>query len=247
MRTRRKQSRKDSITRAAPKTEAMELEARRTQRLKTAALLKQGRTPLKVIEIAEAAGGIAENSIQAAIELFPPRPPIACQEGCAWCCYKLVGTTVPEVIGIVEYLRQNLTPDEFQARQERIIQTDLKRQSLKHDRWKAARLPCPLLVNNRCSVYPVRPLTCRGYNSSDPRACEQTVKARERVEIPLYSPQHRIATFILDGLRAGLAESGLKNELLELTAGLRIALTTPNAVDRWLVGEPTFTPAKLPG
>jgi Fe-S-cluster containining protein len=118
---------------------------------------------------------------------------------------------------------------------------------LKHDRWKAARLPCPLLVNNRCSVYPVRPLTCRGYNSSNARCCEQTVKARERVEVPVYSPQHRIATFILDGLRAGLAESGLKNELLELTAGLRIALTTPNAVDRWLVGEPTFTLAKLPG
>lgn len=32
--------------------------------------------------------------------------------------------------------------------------------------------PCPLLENNECSIYPVRPLICRGYFvSSDPRSC----------------------------------------------------------------------------
>src|SRR5207245_9455284 len=122
----------------------------------------------------------------------------ACQEGCAWCCHKLVGTTIPEVIRIVEYLRDKLSTDELQATQERIIQTDEQRRSLKEDRWKAARLPCSLLVNNRCSVYPVRLVTCRGYNSSDPKACERTVKVRELVEVPTYSPQHRVAAFVLD-------------------------------------------------
>jgi Fe-S-cluster containining protein len=223
-----------------------EFEARRAQRLKTAEILNRERTPLEVIYVAETAATLADQTIQETIRRFPPRPPIACQEGCAWCCYKLVGTTISEVLRIAAYLRENLSADEFQATQERIIQTDEQRQSLKHDRWKAARLACPLLVDNRCSVYSVRPLTCRGYNSSDPRACEQMVKERERVEVPVYTPQHRLATFILDGMRAGLAESGLKNEVLELTAALRIVLTTPKAVERWLAGQAVFGLARLP-
>jgi Fe-S-cluster containining protein len=232
---------------AAKDTEGLEFEARRGQRLKTAEILRRGRTPLQVIEVAKTAAELADQAIQTAVTRFPPRPPIACQEGCAWCCYKLVGTTVPEVFRIVEYLRQNLPADELHAAQERIVQTDEQRRSLKEDRWQAARLPCSLLVNNRCSVYPVRPLTCRGYNSSDPQTCEQTVKVRELVEVPSHAPQHRLAAFVLDGLRAGLAESGLRNERLELTAALRIAFATPDALERWLAGEAVFTPAKLPG
>jgi hypothetical protein len=89
-------------------------------------------------------------------------------------------------------------------------------------------------------------LTCRGYNSSDASQCERSVKARERVEVPSYAPQHRLAVFVLDGLRAGLAEAGLNGDLLELTAALRIALDLPDAAERWLAAEPVFAPARLP-
>jgi Fe-S-cluster containining protein len=241
-------TRRNKRDRRAPRdAEGLEFEGRRAQRLQTAEILNQGRTPLQVIEVAKTAANLADQAIRTAMARVPPQPPIACQEGCAWCCHKLVGTTIPEVIRIVEYLRDKLSTDELQATQERIIQTDEQRRSLKEDRWKAARLPCSLLVNNRCSVYPVRPVTCRGYNSSDPKACERTVKVRELVEVPTYSPQHRVAAFVLDGMRAGLAESGLPNEHLELTAALRIAFTTLNALERWLAGEPLFALAKLPG
>jgi hypothetical protein len=33
--------------------------------------------------------------------------------------------------------------------------------------------------------------------------------------------------------------------LLELTAALRIVLTLPNALDRWLAGEPIFVTARM--
>jgi Fe-S-cluster containining protein len=225
--------------------ESRELDARRAQRLKTSAALHAQRTPLQVIEIAAHAARLTDDSIHTVVKQFPPSPPLACQEGCAWCCYQLVGTTAPEVFRIADYLQKHFTPEELQAVQDQIVRRDEQRKGLRDDRWSAARLPCPLLVDNRCSVYPVRPVTCRGFNSSDARLCERWVKRRERVEVPIYEPQHRLATFVLDGLRAGLSESGLPDDLLELTAALRIVLTLPNALDRWLAGEPIFVTARM--
>ena len=240
-----KNKQKEHRAQTFPAPDGLEFDARRAQRLKTTAALQSQRTSLQVIEIAERAACLTDESIQKVVKEYPPSPPLACREGCAWCCHKHVGTTSPEVFRIADYLQRHLTPQEFQTIRDRIIQRDEQRKGLREDRWSAARLPCSLLVDDRCSVYPVRPLTCRGFNSSDARQCENWVKKRERAEIPIYEPQHRLATFILDGLRAGLSESGLPDDLLELTAALRITLTLPNAFDRWLAGEPIFAPARM--
>jgi hypothetical protein len=228
-------------------TDGLELDARRIQRLRTREILHAGRTPLQVIAIAEHARTLADKSIQEALRQRPPRRPLACREGCAWCCHKRVGTSTPEVIRIVEFLRERLSAEEWQALVERICQRDDERRALQQrDSWAAARLPCALLVDNRCSAYSVRPLTCRGFNSSDAEACEQSYRSRSRTEVPVHQPQNRLATFVLDGMRSGLTEAGLKGELLELTAALRIAVTVPDAVERWLAGEAVFAPARMP-
>jgi Fe-S-cluster containining protein len=221
----------------------VELDARRRERLETVQLLKSERTPLKLIEVSDRATALAETTIADFKKRHPP-PQLACQEGCDWCCYLTVGTAAPEVLRIIEYLRQTLPPEEFQATKERIISADELKKSRKADRVTEPPLPCPLLVNHRCSVYPVRPLTCRGCNSRDPEPCERFLHSR-KVVIPMYAPQHRLSAFVLDGLRAGLAEARLNGDLLELTAALRIALDIPQASDRWLAGEPLFTPARL--
>lgn len=243
--------------------ECLELDARRQQRLKTTSALREQRTPLQVIEVADHAAHLTDESIQKVVKELPPSPPLACQEGCAWCCHQLVGTTAAEVFRIVRYLQNHLPPEESKGITDRIIERDEQRKGMHEDRWSAARLPCPLLKYEEpghleskedgqdgrvplCSIYSVRPLTCRGFNSSDARQCERWVKERGRVEIPLYEPQHRLATFVLDGLRDGLSECGLPNDLLELTAALRIALTVPNCFERWLAGEPIFAPARMP-
>jgi Fe-S-cluster containining protein len=225
--------------------DGLEFDARRTQRLKTLELLRQGRTPLHVLEAAEHAATLAEQAIDTARQRRPPRPPLACQEGCAWCCHKRVGVSAAEVVRIAAYLRQSLSPEKQDEVRARVVQRDEERRGLSKDRWAVLRVPCPLLVEQRCSVYPVRPLTCRGYNSSDARRCELSVTKRLLVEVPIYEPQQRLATFVLDGTRAGLAEAGLDAGLLELTAALRIALETPQAVERWLAGAAVFTEARM--
>jgi Fe-S-cluster containining protein len=237
------------ITRKAkdrpPAAEGLEWDARRSQRLRTAEILRGGRTPLQVIAVADAAAAIAGKGMETALERDPPRPPLACAEGCDWCCHKVVGCAAPEALRIVAYLRESLSVGDMQAVVERIVQRDDERRVLRHDSWSARRLPCPLLVNHRCSVYPVRPLTCRGFNSSDARLCERSLKVRDPVQIPTHGPSHQLATFVLAGMRSGLGEAGLKADLLELTAALRVALTVPDAAEKWLGGEVIFDAALL--
>jgi Fe-S-cluster containining protein len=223
----------------------LELEARRRQRLRTVELLKTNRTPLDVIAVAESGARVAAAATEESLRRQPPRRPSACREGCAWCCHKLVGTSQPEVFRIARFLRETFPVDACAATVARIEKVKQERERLRADGWAAKRLPCALLVDGRCSVYPVRPLTCRGFNSSDAAACERSVVSRERGKVPIFEPQLRIATFVLDGTRAGLAELGMNSDLLELNAALGIALSLADAEERWLRGEPVFATARL--
>jgi Fe-S-cluster containining protein len=225
-----------------------EIEARRRQRLTTRALLEKSRTPLAVLQVSETAAESADTGIRTRAEQHPPKPPLACRAGCAWCCHKLVGTVAPEVLRIANFVRETFSAEDVATLTDRAAGLDEQRRSLTHDPWAAERLPCALLLEDgRCSVYPVRPLTCRGYNSTDVRRCEESATSRAHVTVPKDQVQLRLGTFVLDGLCAGVAEAGLAGDRLELTAALRVALTVPDTAERWLRGEPVFASARLPG
>jgi Putative zinc- or iron-chelating domain len=245
MNQKRNLGRKTSSASNALSAEGLEWEARREQRLETVQTLRSGRTSLQVIALAQDASDRAERGMQTTLAQHPPRPPLACTEGCAWCCRKVVGCAAPEVLHIAAYLQEHLSPEQMEATRQRVIERDGERRSLRQDSWAAKRVACPLLVDERCCVYPVRPLTCRGFNSTDARACERSVKSREHVDVPTHAPPHRLATFVLDGLRSGLGEAGLSGDLLELTAALRVALALPDAAQQWLAGQPIFAGARL--
>jgi uncharacterized protein len=221
----------------------LELDTRRAVRVRTVEALRGGRTPLALVAAADDAAGIAEAAVRKAERADPP-PPRACREGCDWCCHLPVGTSAAEVIRIVQYLRQTLPPDEFRALRERVVRLAEQRRALPAADRGRSRLPCGLLADHRCSAYAVRPLTCRGFNSSDAARCEQFVTAAGKTAVPLYGPQLRMMTFALDGMGAGLSESGLKGERLELTAALCIALEVPGSVEQFLAGAPAFAAAR---
>src|SRR5260370_20629724 len=78
-----------------PAPDGLEFDARRVQRLKTTAALQSQRTSLQVIEIAEHAAFLTDETLQKVVKEYPPYPPLPCQEGCAWSRHKLEGTTAP--------------------------------------------------------------------------------------------------------------------------------------------------------
>jgi Fe-S-cluster containining protein len=228
---------------AAPLVD-LEMRARHAERVRTNQVLHGDRTLLTLIHIADHGTQVADEALRHAEQADPP-PCSACKEGCDWCCHLTVGTSVPEVVRLLEYLQQNLSPEEFDALRERVRRLDDQRRERRAAGRDDAGLPCALLVNHRCTAYPVRPLMCGGFNSSDAAACERFVRSSGQTTLSLYAPQLRLAAFVLDGMVAGLSDSGLAGERMELTAALRIALEVPDAVERFLVGEPVFAAARL--
>jgi Fe-S-cluster containining protein len=78
---------------------------------------------------------------------------LACHKGCAACCRS--HTTIPvyplELIGITWYAVEKI---------EGPVRERLKQQLRDHKEGE----PCPLLVDDACSVHPLRPMACRQFN-----------------------------------------------------------------------------------
>jgi len=171
---------------AAP-LDDLERRAPHSERLRANQALQRDRSPLTLIKVAACGTRIVEEALQQAERAVPP-PCSACKEGCDWCCHLTVGTSVPEVIRLLDYLRQNLSPEDFAAFQERVARLDEQRRALRVAGRSEAGVPCALLVDHCCIAYPVRPLMCRGFNSSDATACERFLQSSGQTSVPLYAP-----------------------------------------------------------
>ena len=79
------------------------------------------------------------------------RPKIVCTKGCAACCYNPAVPIVPvELQGISWFSCEIMDKDN----QNKLIQNLLGRQNT---------TKCPFLINEHCSIYPLRPLACRHF------------------------------------------------------------------------------------
>ncbi|MBS2033666.1 YkgJ family cysteine cluster protein [bacterium] len=89
---------------------------------------------------------------------------VDCKAGCAWCCHTPVRSTILDAIGAAA------------ARLSQLIDYDLPHRD--RPSLLSNFAACPLLVEGQCSVYPQRPVVCRGYHSLDVGACKQRFDSR---------------------------------------------------------------------
>jgi len=86
---------------------------------------------------------------------------LACAKGCAACCRAHL--TIPvyplELVGIYWYVTERL---------EEPVRSRLKAQLRAH----VSGAPCPFLVDEACSIHPLRPMACRQFNVFD-RVCAE--------------------------------------------------------------------------
>jgi Fe-S-cluster containining protein len=171
---------------------------------------------------------------------------LPCKKGCSWCCFLRVKVTPLEVLCIADYLKASLKPGGLSALQQRLVGTDEITRGMDGNRRISVKKVCPLIVGNKCLVYPVRPITCRIYHSLDASDCESSLdngkrSLRIRLDISI------VGMGILAGMMEGLRQVGLHPRLLELIAGLRIAMDEPESMRNWLAGAPAFSEAEIDG
>ncbi len=208
-----------------------------------AAQLTTGAPPRRVPQAAIGAMSTSDELQRYHLEVVPTPQKIACHAGCHWCCHMKVSLTAPEIFAVVEYLESGVserTREQIKARTAELSQDP---RIFSPDAKVEARIPCAMLSEQgACLVYPARPLACRGYNSLDAESCRRSLD--DDLEIVEWNePLVRDSAAVALGLLAGIEDAGLPAELLELTSGLHIALSEPNALQRWLAGDAVFAAA----
>lgn len=208
------------------------------------ALRTLGETPSKsrVVHLAQEAMD-ALSKFTSGLMSQPGAPEVACVQGCAHCCHQSVGATPIEAIAIADYLRNNFTPDEMAALAVRVRTARERTAELSAQQRFSPEYPCPLLVEGSCSVYPVRPLTCRATNSLSAAECHDNLydpEARTRYLSSGKGPDsllgpYRASHALSAGLQLCLSEVyGLDMQPLDLTRALDELLHKPELAGAWL-------------
>lgn len=216
-------------------------------------LLSDGPTAEGVIALGHNAMAATSSIAEGALDLDPQSRP-ACHAGCSHCCYQAVGVSPPEVFAIYDHLLATRTPQELMSTVERIREADDQTRGMTSAERLSPDLPCPFLVRERCSIYDVRPLACRGANSLDAAACERTLRDASlraeflagKVAVPCFLEPIRAFHAVAAGMQLALHELYQVKVLpLELTAAMRIMVDSPDTVpQQWLAGEDPFEQAR---
>ncbi|GAB6052056.1 hypothetical protein JCM17960_08760 [Magnetospira thiophila] len=136
-----------------------------------------------------------------------PTDHLACHAGCGSCCCAHVGIEAPEAFAIARHLQRFGKADPtfietLRTRAAQVGEMDPGR------RWEA-QIPCLFLdpAQQVCTIYPVRPLACRGYTSLDLRACEVSTETRDHAA-PIPADLERVARANI--LRQALAQAAAR-------------------------------------
>jgi Fe-S-cluster containining protein len=209
-----------------------------------AATFSGGRNEAAVLALASHAFSLADHLIDY-FESHNQLPhPIACREGCNFCCFNQVEVTPPEALLIGHHVAQNFSPDEKDALMNRVTRslTFKAGKSKKKIARLRHQLPCPLLQGGSCSVYGVRPLVCRAMHAFTPGSCEAELLQGKLGPGEFYAHRYEFIWSISSGLQTGCRELGCQTGVLDLDLALRDVLTQENPAERWIAGENIFGP-----
>jgi len=179
---------------------------------------------------------------------------IACKKGCSWCCYKQVGVSPLQVFLIAEHLKNKRIKIYLEDIKSRLTALDQITNDLTSEARLAAQLPCAFLVENSCSIYEVRPLACRGSNSTDADLCRRHVEDMENVQKEeelegrpywIHAVPFHVMRTLREGLTTGMKKWDLGQEKLKLTAASRIALHEKDALENWIAGKDIFANGRI--
>ncbi len=200
-------------------------------------MLGDGGNPTRASDVARAALAAMDHSLAN----NKPGDAIACRKGCSYCCHNFAGATVPELLLIARFVRDQ--PAGYQRDLESTLAPVAERSRGVGDVERyLQRMPCGLLADDLCSVYAVRPLPCRGMASTSLSACERSWDLEE-VEIPIPRAYQLLREYHVHALKAALKFHGLEWKSYDITTGAECALRTQDAEARWLAGEGVFRDA----
>lgn len=199
-------------------------------------------------EAMDATAALAEGFLAQA-----PVGALGCKPGCDHCCYQSVGVTPAEALTIVQHLQRSRSTAELERLRAKIASARERTRGLTAAERYSPEHPCAFLEGAQCSIYEVRPLSCRGMNSLDAGECAENL--RNPVSRAAFVASGSAGHSYLEPIRAFHAVSaGLQlafSELfhldmrpLDLIAAIDELLRSQSAIQEWLEGRPALSAAR---
>lgn len=168
------------------------------------------------------------------------RNEVACRKGCGLCCNLYVSATAPQIFTIADHIRR--TAPDLAADVARIEVADARTRGLDGRGRFMNKAICAFLVDNVCSIYPVRPSACRGLLSRSLDACERAYSGEMDENVGAIDTANLIRNACDEAFWAVLHKRGFKLAGYELAHAVLVALADENAEARWYQGEDIFAP-----
>ena len=179
-----------------------------------------------------------------------PAGSVACSAGCDHCCHQSVGVTPPEALAIWDHVNRSRSEAELAELAAHVAERFEKTRGLSSRERFSPDHPCVFLESGRCSIYEVRPLSCRGMNSLDANECRARLRDAEARAAFLASGagsrsfMEPIRAFhaVSAGLQLGLHELyELDVRPLDLVAAMHLLFTSPPSIGQaWLTRADAF-------
>jgi len=240
-----KHQKKEAAERPGPKNQPDPLYAAIFQKEKETVteIIQAGRNAEKALEVGLSAQIWTDHTLRQFDWTNDLPHPIACTPGCDHCCYNQVECTPPEALVLGHYLERQFSPEEkdrLLARVRHRLEATAGKSKKEIARLRR-ELPCPLLQDQRCSAYPVRPLVCRAMHSLDAGQCESSLRAGDLTSGAYYAQRHELVLAVVQGLQAGCRSLDCQSGILDLAQALEDYFRHPEPRERWIRGEAVFS------
>ena len=209
-------------------------------------ILAQALTPDSLQEVVVNASGFAEAMTQKFRD--PATPEVACKESCQWCCFQSVGVSAPEAFRIVRFLSSEVMATRRTDIVNRLRKLDKSTWGKRPKARAKLRLPCAFLTDGRCTVYPVRPLSCAEFTSFNLQDCKRGYRVGFKPDSVIHEKARMLVYYaVQQGLRDGLrmALPTADTTPLELTSAVVSVLDSSDPEVSWIAGGKVFAQAHL--
>ncbi|MDK2375054.1 YkgJ family cysteine cluster protein [Serratia fonticola] len=99
---------------------------------------------------------------------------IACKKGCSHCCYLRVDAYDFEVISIYNFIQERINKEVRNIIEIAVKNAYLTIKNISEHEHHITNVKCPFLLDDSCSIYPVRPMSCAGYSSLSEEICKHS-------------------------------------------------------------------------
>jgi Fe-S-cluster containining protein len=156
---------------------------------------------------------------------------LACQVGCFWCCYFTIDVRAVEVFRILDFVAENFTAAEQARVRQEIISNSALLAEMDESQRTRQNLKCPFLTQGACTVYAVRPQTCRNYHATNVAGCQQSFAEPDNEDIdPEFAPLvYQSGGAHVDAFTAAMRLAGYDSQVYEFNTALAAAMAQPAA------------------